>query len=202
MRLRNQFMSNRKDATFIMFRPPRCGPGGLGSGSTGASMTSFFGNATSKTAVALLIGASFVVTGCTTTGSRSGDRAALLGTSGAAIGAAIGSQHGAGGAIAGGIIGGATGLIVAGILDEIERRQMHEAQLSAARYGRASSRSFRNSKGQRVRTSAAVSRTYESNGIRYRELTTSISRDGGEASTSTVTAREVKSGGRTEWVIE
>jgi surface antigen len=165
-------------------------------------MSSFFGNTASKTAVAVLIGAAFMVSGCTTTGSRSGDRAALLGTSGAAIGAAIGSQHGAGGAIAGGIIGGATGLVLAGILDEIERQQMRDAQIAAARYGRSSSRSFRNSKGQRVHASAAVSRTYESNGVRYRELTTSISRDGGAASTSTVTAREVKSGSKTDWVIE
>lgn len=152
--------------------------------------------------VAVLVGASFLVTGCATTGSRSGDRAALLGGSGAAIGAAIGSQNGAGGALAGAIIGGAAGLVVAGILDEIERRQMHEAQLEAARYGRSSHRSFKNSKGQRVKASASVTRTYESNGIRYREMTTSISRDGGAASTSTATAHEVKSGGKTDWVIE
>ena len=165
-------------------------------------MFSVIGNSTSKTAVALLVGVSFAVSGCASTGTRSGDRAALLGGTGAAIGAAIGSQHGAGGALAGAIIGGATGLVVAGILDEIERQQMHDAQLAAARAGSSSSRNFKNSKGQRVHASASVKRTYESNGVRYRELTTSISRDGGEATTSTATAREVKSGGKTEWVIE
>ncbi len=165
-------------------------------------MFSIVRNSVSKSAVvAVLFGASLVA-GCTTTGSKSGDRAALLGGSGAAIGAAIGSQQGTGGAIAGAIIGGATGLVIAGILDEIERREIREAELASARYGRGSNRSFKNSKGQRVRTTTTVARTYETNGIRYRELTTSISRDGGEATTSTATAKEVKSGGKTDWVIE
>ncbi len=88
------------------------------------------------------------------------------------------------------------------MLDEIERQQIAQAQLSAARSGRAVSSSFRNKSGQRVKQTTRTVRTYDCGGSKCRELSTSISRDGGESSTTTATAREVKSGGKTEWVVE
>lgn len=156
-------------------------------------------NSVSKIAiVAALCLATVTMGGCT-----SEQRTPVLAGIGSGIGAAIGARHGGvGGAIAGGIIGAAAGLVVAGIIDEIERQQVAEARMAAARYDRVVTTSFKNKSGQRVRQTTKPVRTYDCGGTRCRELSTSISRDGGEATTTTVTAREVKSGGKSEWVVE
>jgi surface antigen len=135
-------------------------------------------------------------------GCDSGTRTGLLTGVGAGAGAAIGARHGIGGAIAGAIIGGAAGLIVAAVIDEIERQQIQQAQVVVARSGRVASSSFRNNSGQRVRQTTRAVRTYDCGGSRCRELSTSLTRDGGQSTTTTATAREVKSGGKSEWVVE
>ncbi|MGL4728124.1 MAG: hypothetical protein ACRCWO_05170 [Bosea sp. (in: a-proteobacteria)] len=151
----------------------------------------------SRIALIAALSLSIVAAGC-----DSGTRTGVLTGVGAGAGAAIGARHGVGGAIAGAIIGGAAGLLVAAVLDEIERQQVQQAQMSVARSGRAVSSSFRNKSGQRVRQTTKPVRTYDCGGTKCRELSTSVSRDGGEATTTTATAREVKSGGKTEWVVE
>jgi hypothetical protein len=88
------------------------------------------------------------------------------------------------------------------VLDEIERQQVQQAQMTAARSGRAVSSSFRNNSGQRVRQTTKAVRTYDCGGVKCRELSTSVSRDGGAPTTTSATAREVRSGGKTEWVVE
>lgn len=148
--------------------------------------------------IAVLTCASLLaMTACT-----SEERAATLGTGGAAIGAAIGARHGVGGALAGAAIGAVAGLAVAAILDEIERSQVERAQMEAARSGRVVSASYTNKAGKKVKQQTKVVRTYNCGDTRCRELSTSLTRTGGEASTSTATAREVKSGGKVDWVVE
>jgi surface antigen len=151
----------------------------------------------SRVALVAALSLSIFAAGC-----DSGTRTGVLTGGGAAAGAIIGSRHGVGGAIAGAIIGGAAGLIVSAVLDEIERQQVQQAQMTAARSGRAVSSSFRNNSGQRVRQTTKAVRTYDCGGVKCRELSTSVSRDGGAPTTTTATAREVKSGGKTEWVVE
>ena len=152
----------------------------------------------SRVSVIAVICASLALGACT-----SGERRGALTGIGASAGAVIGArQGGVGGAIAGAIIGGAAGLIVASIIDEIESRQIASAQMQAARSGRIVSSSFKNNSGQKVRQTTKVARTYDCGGTRCRELSTSITRDGAETSGPTATAREVKSGGKSEWVVE
>lgn len=155
-------------------------------------------NSLCRTSVLAIICASLALGACT-----SGERTGVLTGVGAGVGAAIGArQGGLGGALAGAIIGGAAGLVVASIIDEIERQQIANAQMQAAYSGRAVTTSFKNSSGQKVRQSTKVARTYDCGSSRCRELSTSITRDGTETAGPTATAREVKSGGKAEWVVE
>lgn len=141
------------------------------------------------------------VAGCTATGTST--RTDILTAGGAGVGAVIGArQGGVGGAIAGAIIGGGIGLVAGLILDEIERENMRQAQLAAARSGGTVTRSFRNKSGQRVSQRTQTLRTYDCGGSRCREISTATTRDGNAAGSETARFREVKTGGRTEWVAE
>jgi surface antigen len=144
----------------------------------------------------LMVGASALVLASCTQGER---RVGLTG-GGAVLGALIGGQTGGSrGALAGALIGGAAGLLVSIALDEIEAQQVAQAQLAAARTGRPVATSFTNKSGKRVSQRTRVVRTYDCGGSRCRELSTAVTRDG-NTETTTGTAREVKTAGKTEWV--
>ena len=151
-------------------------------------------NRVSRIAItAVMMTATLSFAGCT----HSEQRTAGLTGAGALIGGAIGSQSG--NAAAGAAIGAGAGLLLGLILDEIEREQIQKARTAAAHNGHGYSKSYRNSSGQRCHTASRV-RSYESGGVRYREVTTTTSRDGKTVDTDTSTYHEVKtSTGKVDW---
>jgi predicted lipid-binding transport protein (Tim44 family) len=117
--------------------------------------------------------------------------AAMGGMMGGAMGAAIGSRGGAGKAMAGAIIGIAAGVILQGLIDDIERRNAKTLANSAVKSGSSSTRTFKNSQGQQVKVATRVRTTQSAEGRKCREVTTSVERDG-----------KAESGGGTQTVCE
>lgn len=148
----------------------------------------------------MILSLAAAVAGCQATDGVS-TRTAVLTGAGATAGAAIGAQQGGTeGALLGGALGGALGFLVGSALDEMERKQIEQASLAAARSNRVQTRTFRNTKGQRVRTTTRPVRTYKNaSGDSCRQLSTTISRDGQEASSTSVTACQVRVGRANQW---
>lgn len=149
---------------------------------------------------ALLLSVAAVLAGCQGTDGVS-TRTAVLTGAGATAGGAIGAQQGGTqGAVLGSIIGGGLGFLVGSALDEMERQQIEAASLAAARSNRVQTRSFRNSKGQRVRTTTRPVRTYRnSSGASCRQVSTEVVRDGEQAASTSATACQVRVGRGLQW---
>jgi predicted lipid-binding transport protein (Tim44 family) len=144
---------------------------------------------------AAAVAAALSLSACTDSQQRVAAGGALGAVGGALIGGAIGGNRGA---IIGAIAGGIGGLIIA---DAIEQQRAREAALYAARTGGATTQSFRNSKGEAVVVRARTVRTYaNSSGQRVRVVERRVTRNGQDAGTDTVEAREVKlASGGSEW---
>jgi hypothetical protein len=116
---------------------------------------------------------------------------------GGAAGAALGSRGGAGGAIAGAIIGVTAGMILQGMIDEIEKNNARQLANSAVRTGNGGSKTFKNSKGQTEKVATKVHTIKNAEGRSCRQVTTSVERDGQASSgggTQTVCQVQVASG--------
>jgi hypothetical protein len=112
---------------------------------------------------------------------------------GGAMGAAIGSRNGGSAAMAGAIMGIAAGVILQGLIDDIERRNAKSLANSSVRAGTSSTRSFKNSQGQNVKVSTRVKTTKNAEGRNCREVTTAVERDGkADAGGGTQTVCEVQ----------
>jgi hypothetical protein len=115
----------------------------------------------------------------------------LGGVLGGAVGAAAGSRGGAGKALAGAIIGIAAGMILQGLIDDIEKQNAKAAANAALKSGSSRSRTFKNSKGQQVKVATRVKETKNTEGRKCRQITTSVERDG-----------KADSGGGTETICQ
>lgn len=144
--------------------------------------------------------AALALAGCQATDGVS-DRTAVLTGVGATAGGAIGAQQGgAQGGVFGAIIGGAAGFALGMMLDNMEREQIAQASVAAARSNRVQTRTFRNSKKQQVRTITRPVRTYKNDqGETCRQTVTSVSRDGQDMGNLNNTSCAVRTGRRVEW---
>lgn len=148
---------------------------------------------------AAVLAAALALAGCQGTTGKGATYGGLVGAAGGGVVCAAAKLKGpecllaiAGGAVLGAIIG-----------DSIERRQHERAVYAAARSGRsASSGTFRNSRGDRVRYTARVKRTYQKpfdSDLSCRSVEVSKSVNGQSAGSSTTSTCQVKVAGKPTW---
>lgn len=142
----------------------------------------------------LMLGSSLTMAGCQATSKQM--KTALTVGVGAVAGGLIASQGrgGAGAVVAGALIGAVASAILSKLIDDIERNNARNAIASSARSGGNSTRSFRNSRGERVVYRTQTLRTYDCGGDKCREISSSVSRNGVSEDLGSSTVR-VKSNG-------
>lgn len=149
-----------------------------------------------------VLGTSLVLAGCQTTGQGATTGAMIGGLGGCAVGAAVADNSGQG-CLIGGLFGAVAGAIIG---DAIEREQQKKIVYQVARSGRGGSTgTFKNSKGQRVRYTAKVKKTYKKpsdSELTCREIEYAKQVDGSAAGTGSDTRCQVRLAGKPSWGLE
>ncbi|MEX0407037.1 glycine zipper domain-containing protein [Aquibium sp. LZ166] len=153
----------------------------------------------SRLAVAAVLFASLGLAGCETTGQGAAVGGVIGGTAGCGIGAAVASNSKTG-CLVGGLVGALAGAMIG---DAIEREQQRRVVYNAARSGgSASSGTFRNSKGQKVRFNAKTTKTTKKSsdpGLSCRSLEVTKYVEGSKVGTSSANQCQVRVAGEPTW---
>lgn len=147
-----------------------------------------------------VLAAALGLAGCQTGGKGAQIGGALGAGAGCAVGAAAAKNNRAAGCLVGGIFGGIAGAIIG---DAIEKRNKERVVYQAARSGgRASSGTFRNSRGERVRYTARVTKTYNQtfdSGLQCRSVAIDKSVNGRSAGSSSDSYCQARVNGKPTW---
>ncbi|WP_157775702.1 glycine zipper domain-containing protein [Hartmannibacter diazotrophicus] len=153
----------------------------------------------SRVAIVVVAVAGLGLAGCQTSGKGATMGAVLGGGAGCAVGAAVSDNAGAG-CLIGGLVGAFAGAIIG---DAIERQQQQRVVYRAARSGgQASTGTFKNSKGQRVKYTAKPTKTYNKksdSALLCRDIQYSKTVDGKAAGSGSTSECQVRVAGKPTW---